>query len=1367
MRPQVPTAAATAAATAATTAAATTATASAQQQQQQQQQQPKHQLISSISSGSRSKRCGLVSAGSVGFVCKYRTAAAAVRAADAASSCLAAAQQQQQQHQQEQQQQEQQGKMSFISSRSEAAAAASAAAALQQQQQQQRQRQRQRESVAKTGGAGRRGSTSSSQLSLGGGSSHNLPASTDVVIVGAGPTGLCLALSLARQGVSFVIIDATLEATKDSRAIAIQSRTLEVLEDLGVASSFLLLGNRCRAVELWLSGRRAVSVGLQQGDQEAVPVRLPPLKALTSLASGGRGGVAAAAETPELAQSCSSGSPFPFAVTIPQAITCQILESKLAELGHKIYRPVAVWQIEGFDVEDPSCFPVQQQQEVESLLSRGDSGGSSFRSPHEFLEEGGPPEDQQQQPQQQQQQQQVGDTLAEEALNGPLGYPVTVHFGWYLPRLPAAEAQAAERGAADAPAGPAEEGPPVRFGRLRCRYVVGCDGARSVVRKAGGIAFEGRTNPKSFIVADVSFAPAVEEEAVFGNPIVSGSPLQSPAATAARGAAAGPSHSAESSQLLSRSSSCVSPAGDPQQQQQQQQQQLACNLLGCEGTGGMLDMGPALWAGGLLTGLGRRLHAAAAAALEPGETERARLTALGRRAAAGDAVEIHLTPKGFAACIPMLKPPSKEDFAAATGGGLVSRRSSSSSNSSRRQQQLLLQRYSSRVAADAADRRWRVVIERHPEVAAAAAAAGAAPRDRAAASAAAAAACAAAAEEEAEPPATPLTRRDSQTQSRAELVQQIERVFVGCRVTELYWSAVYRTGTRVASAFRRQRLLLAGDAAHIQPPVLGQGMNLGMQDAYNLGWKLGRVLRQAASPQLLQSYEEEAQQAANQVVRLTDRLFDLVLSASSSSGLLPRLLLRVAAPLAVHLPGVARSFSQTLLMTHIAYRYPSVALGTGDASFMQGAAPGLRVPDCLVKVARLPRTGAADPAADPVAGYLFELFGRGRHLLLLHVMLLPPGSRKQNIFGCEIAGAPLVARYNNEAVSTLARLCQLSVLAAGKSAAGAAAAAAVAAASSLPFVGDPRTAAAAAAAAAAAGVALVSAAPSLGGPFSAADFADDIPWRKNRARPRSGEETDEEEEEEEGDEEEEEGDEGDEGFSDSESFGVSTRSSRDDSPLLPSTPAAAAAAAAGGGSVLRRHTAYPDGSAAAAAPGGAAKGDRRQVQLWSSDLRVVWCLHGPAAAVHTTATANSITSEIVRSNTHFASPSPRPRSCILPQQQQQQQQQGGSDRRWEGKTEECQLLQRPLLQLVPPALVQQMQQASSSSSGGAGGFVLVDFLSDMQGKFGLSLADPNAADGADSSGGFSLIRPDGVLAFCGRAGDSKAARGLLDYLIRF
>ena len=339
----------------------------------------------------------------------------------------------------------------------------------------------------------------------------------------------------------------------------------------------------------------------------------------------------------------------------------------------------------------------------------------------------------------------------------------------------------------------------------------------------------------------------------------------------------------------------------------------------------------------------------------------------------------------------------------------------------------------------------------------------------------------------------------------------------------------------------------------------------------------------------------------------------------------------------------------------------------------------------------------------------------------------------------------VAARYNTEAVSALAHLCQLAVLAAGKSLAASGAAGSPAA--FYAALGDSYSAAAATP---------FVATPILAAPFSAADFNDSPhglgsspPRRGSReGRNESGTETDEDDELE-GD-----SDEGE----DSDTSPDEGRLSRQKGPATPS-------AAATSGRVLRRHTVFPTSAAAAAR------------QLWTSDLRVVWCLHGETAAVHTTATSTSITSEIVRGNSRFIPPSAKPRSLFRPQQSLRQQQQGdphaaappaparSGSGLWE--TEECHLVQRPLLQLLPPALLQQMQQASSNSSRGTGGFVLIDFLSDLQSKFGLSLSDPHATDGAEASGGFSLIRPDGFLAHCGRAGDSKAARGLLDYLIRF
>lgn len=73
----------------------------------------------------------------------------------------------------------------------------------------------------------------------------------------------------------------------------------------------------------------------------------------------------------------------------------------------------------------------------------------------------------------------------------------------------------------------------------------------------------------------------------------------------------------------------------------------------------------------------------------------------------------------------------------------------------------------------------------------------------------------------------------------------------------LTWSSVYRVNERMADHFRAGRAFLAGDAAHAHSPAGGLGMNTGIQDSYNLGWKLGLVLAHLAGPELLDSYEAE------------------------------------------------------------------------------------------------------------------------------------------------------------------------------------------------------------------------------------------------------------------------------------------------------------------------------------------------------------------------------------------------------------------------------------------------------------------------------------------------------------------------------
>src|SRR5690348_12296731 len=83
------------------------------------------------------------------------------------------------------------------------------------------------------------------------------------------------------------------------------------------------------------------------------------------------------------------------------------------------------------------------------------------------------------------------------------------------------------------------------------------------------------------------------------------------------------------------------------------------------------------------------------------------------------------------------------------------------------------------------------------------------------------------------------------------------------------WISRYNDAARLAARYRSGRVLLAGDAAHIHYPAGGQGLNTGIQDAVNLGWKLAAVVRQGKDQTLLQTYEEERRPVAERVLANT------------------------------------------------------------------------------------------------------------------------------------------------------------------------------------------------------------------------------------------------------------------------------------------------------------------------------------------------------------------------------------------------------------------------------------------------------------------------------------------------------------------
>jgi 2-polyprenyl-6-methoxyphenol hydroxylase-like FAD-dependent oxidoreductase len=165
-------------------------------------------------------------------------------------------------------------------------------------------------------------------------------------------------------------------------------------------------------------------------------------------------------------------------------------------------------------------------------------------------------------------------------------------------------------------------------------------------------------------------------------------------------------------------------------------------------------------------------------------------------------------------------------------------------------------------------------------------------------------------------------------------------------VLESRWLTRYRLHSRGVPIYRKGRAFVAGDAAHIHSPAGAQGMNTGIQDAYNLGWKLGLVARGVVPASVLDTYHTERHRVGERLLKSTDRMFALL----AGGGRLGLAIRRVAPALGIRVVGfpiIGKRIARFVSQTGIRYRDSALSTEAHGAGRLPRHAPhaGDRAPD--------------------------------------------------------------------------------------------------------------------------------------------------------------------------------------------------------------------------------------------------------------------------------------------------------------------------------------------------------------------------------------------------------------------------------------
>ncbi len=183
----------------------------------------------------------------------------------------------------------------------------------------------------------------------------------------------------------------------------------------------------------------------------------------------------------------------------------------------------------------------------------------------------------------------------------------------------------------------------------------------------------------------------------------------------------------------------------------------------------------------------------------------------------------------------------------------------------------------------------------------------------------------------------PPTVADPDNFSFDVLKTHIDEVLdIPARITGHSWYSGYRVHHRIVDTFRSGNAFLAGDAAHIHSPAGGQGMNTGLGDAVNLGWKLAAVVNDWTDARILDSYNEERRPFGVQLVHTTDRAFSVMVSKSPYARFFRTWVLPVILGTALRFKPLRRIMFKTISQTRISYRDSSLSDGSGPPALRSG-----------------------------------------------------------------------------------------------------------------------------------------------------------------------------------------------------------------------------------------------------------------------------------------------------------------------------------------------------------------------------------------------------------------------------------------------